>query len=79
MVAHLFVKVIQDQIYVSDCKNEVKIFDKDGNAMGSITTSECPFPEDIAEHDGNLYVGSNGKSIGIYQCNPRGKFIGYAN
>ena len=41
-------------------KKEVKIFDMDCNAMGSITTSECPYPEDIAERDGSLYVGSAG-------------------
>ena len=43
--------------------------------MGSITSSEYPNPKDIAEHDGNLYVGSSGKrSIDVYR-NPGGKYI----
>ena len=77
----LFVKVIQGQLYVSDYDdNEVKIFDMDCNAMGSITTSDCPKPQDVAEHDGNLYVGSDDKkSIGVYHCNPGGKYIRFVN
>ena len=73
----IFVKIIQGRIYVANYgENEIKIFDMDCNAVGSITTSECPKPQDIAEHNGNLYVGSDGKrSIGVYQCNPRGKYI----
>ena len=76
-----FIKVIHNQIYVSDYdENEIKIFDMDSNAVGFITTSECLCPVDIAEHDGNLYVGSDGKnSIGVYQCNPGGEYIRYVN
>ena len=76
-----FIKVIQNQIYVSDYdENEIKIFDMDCNAVGSITTIECPCPVDIAEHDGNLYVGSGGKkSIGVYECNPGGEYIRHVN
>ena len=51
-----FVNTIQGHVYVSDF--EIKIFDVDCNAIGSIATSEYPGPRDIAEHDGNLYVGS---------------------
>ena len=77
----LFVKTIQGQIYASDYDNdEVKIFDVDCNAVGSIATSEYPGPIDIAEHDGNLYVGSSWKkSIDVYQCNPGGKYIRHVN
>ena len=76
-----FVKVIQGQLYVSEYnRNEIKIFDMDCNAVGSITTSECPKPLDIAERDGNLYVGSDDKkSIGVYRCNPGGKYIRFVN
>ena len=76
-----FVKTIQGLLYVSDYdNNEVKIFDMDCNAVGSIATSEYPWPKDIAEHDGNLYVGSDGKkSIDVYQCNPGGKYIRHVN
>ena len=76
-----FVKVIQDQLYVPDSnKNEVQIFDMDCNTVGSITTNECPEPKDIAEHDGNLYVMSDGKkSIGVYQCTPGGKYTRRVN
>ena len=77
----MFVNAIQGQVYVSDYKgNEVKIFDMDCNAVGSIATNECPNPKDIAEHDGNLYVGSNlKKSVDVYQCNPGGKYIRHVN
>ena len=75
------VKVIQDQVYVPDfSNNEIKIFDMDCNTVGSITTSDCPKPKDVAGHDGNLYVGSDGKrSIDVYQCNPGGKYIRHVN
>ena len=77
----LFVKVIQGQIYVSDFnRNEIMIFDMDCNAVGSITTSECPCPKDMAEYNGYLYVGSYDKrSIGVYRCNPGGKYIRHVN
>ena len=76
-----FVKTIQGLLYVSDYKNnEVKIFDMDCSAVGSIASSEYPQPIDIAEHDGNLYVGSSGKrSIDVYQCHPGGKYIRHVN
>ena len=73
----LFVKVIQNQVYVSDFDDDkVKIFDLDCNAVGSIATNECPKPEGLAECVGNLFVASNSRnSIGIYQCNPAGAYI----
>ena len=73
----LFVKIIQNQVYVSDHDDKkVKIFDLDCNAVGSIATNECPNPEGIAERDGNLYVASYScNSIGIYQCNPDSAYI----
>ena len=76
----LFVATINNQLYVSDYdNNEVKIFDMDCNAVGSIT-SNSPQPMDIAEHNGNLYVGSDGKrSIDVYQCAPGGKYIRHVN
>ena len=75
-----FVKTIQGQIYVSDFdNNEIKIFDMDCNAVGSIATREYPRAKDIAERDGNLYVGSAMKSIDVYQCNPGGKYIRHVN
>ena len=76
-----FVATINNQPYVSDnSNNEVKIFDMDCNAVGSINTSDYPRPKDIAEHNGNLYVGSDGKrSIDVYQCAPGGKYIRHVN
>ena len=73
-----FVKIIQDQVYVSDCnKNQVEIFDMDCEAIGhiSICTSESPGPKDIAEHEGKLYVATNQHKICVYECNPNGEFI----
>ena len=76
-----FIAIIKDQLYVSDYNNnEVKIFDMDYNAVGSINTSDYPQPKDIAEHNGHLYLGSNGKrSIDVYQCAPGGKYIRQVN
>ena len=75
-----FINTIQGHVYVSDYGNdEIKIFDVDCNAIGSIATSEYPGPVDIAEHDGNLYVGSVMDSIDVYQCNPGGKYIRHVN
>ena len=73
----LFVKIVQNQVYVSDYDdNKVKIFDLDCNAVGSIATDKCPKPEGVAECDGNLYVASYSRnSIGIYQCIPDGVHI----
>ena len=75
-----FIATINNQLYVSDYNNnEVKIFDMDCNAVGSIT-SDYPRPKDIAEHNGHLYVGSDGKrSIDVYQCAPGGKYIRHVN
>ena len=74
-----FVATINDQLYVPDYdNNEVKIFDMDCNDVGSINTSDYPQPMDIAEHNGNLYMGSNG-SIDVYQCAPGGKYIRHVN
>ena len=77
----LFIATINDQLYVSDYdKYEVKIFDMDCNAVGSINTSESPWTLGIAEHNGNLYVGSDGKkSVDVYQCAPGGKYIRHVN
>ena len=76
-----FSATINDQLYVSDYNNnEVKIFDMDCNAVGSINTSDYPQPKDIAEHNGHLYVGSDEKrSIDVYQCAPGGKHIRHVN
>ena len=76
----LFVAIINDQLYVSDYdNNKVKIFDMDCNDVGSIT-SNSPQPMDIAERNGNLYVGSDGKgSIDVYQCAPGGKYLRHVN
>ena len=77
----LFVATSNNQLYVSDISNnEVKIFDMDCNDVGSINTSDCPKPKDIAEHNGHLYVGSEGKrSIDVYQCASGGKYIRHVN
>ena len=62
-----FIAIIKDQLYVSDYNNnEVKIFDMDYNAVGSINTSDYPQPKDIAEHNGNLYVVSNEREVLMY-------------
>jgi hypothetical protein len=48
--------------------------DKDCNDVGSINTSDFPNTKDITEHNGELYVGSDGKkSIDVYQCKPGNK------
>ena len=62
-----FVKVVKNQIFLSNrANNEVKTFDIDCNAIGTIPTKECPGPFDIVEsHDGLYVVGKNSK-IGLY-------------
>ena len=43
------VKIIGNQLYVADYSSElVKIFDTDCNVVGTIQTTECPHPYDIA-------------------------------
>jgi sugar lactone lactonase YvrE len=71
-----FVKIIQGQVYVSDChNNEIKIFDTDCNALGSIATRARSEPKDIAELDGNVFVGSNNNSIDVYYPTPGGAHV----
>ena len=76
-----FVATINNQLYVSDYdNNKVKVFDMDCNDVGAIHISDYPRPIDIAEHNGHLYVGSEGKrSIDVYQCAPSGKYIRHVN
>ena len=77
----LSITTINNQLYVSVYdNNEVKIFNMECNIMGSINTSDAPQPIHIAEHNGHLYVGSDGKrSIDVYQCAPGGKYIRHVN
>ena len=53
-------KIIQNQLYVADCSDLVKIFDTDCNVVGTIQTKECPRPYDIALGEDGLYVAGNG-------------------
>jgi tripartite motif-containing protein 2/3/tripartite motif-containing protein 71 len=82
-VRNFFVKVIKGQIYAAKGgtnEHELMIMDKDCNTVGSISTSGFPTTKDIAEHDGKLYVGSDGKqSIDVYQCQPGGKYLHHVN
>ena len=74
-----FIKIIKNQLYVSDYQNYlVKIFDTDCNVVGAIPTNECPCTYDIAEGDDGLYVVGNNK-IGVYSCAPDGDFIRHLN
>ena len=71
----LSIKIIQNQLYVVDnCL--VKIFDMDCNVIGTIQTTECPNPADIAEGPDGLYVAGK-KSICVYSLN--GAFIRQLN
>ena len=77
----LFVKIIQDKVYVSDeLLNKVSIFDLDCNIEGYIDTGDFPQPKGIAEYDNKLYVGSDRKrSVDVYQCHPGGKHTRHVN
>ena len=73
------VKIIQNQLYVADCSDLVKIFDTDCNVVGTIQTKECPRPYDIALGEDGLYVAGNGGKIAVYRCAPNGEFIRHLN
>ena len=67
-----FIKIIKNQLYVSDCDNNlVKVFDTDCKVVG---TNQCHGPKDIAEGDDGLYVVS-GDKISVYSYAPNGEFI----
>ena len=73
------VKIIQNQLYVVDYANcFVKIFDMDCNVIGTIQTTECPKPGDVAEGPDGLYVACR-KKISMYNCTPNGSFIRHLN
>ena len=73
------VKIIQNQLYVADCSDLVKIFDTDCNVVGTIQTKECPGPYDIAVGEDGLYVVGSGGKIAVYRCAPNGEFIRHLN
>ena len=73
-----FLKIIKNQLYVSEYDKLVRIFDTDCNVVGTIPTNECPRTYDIAEGDDGLYVVGNNK-IGVYSCAPNGDFICHLN
>ena len=75
----LSVKVIQNQLYVADRSNLVKIFDTDCNVVGTIETKECPDPFDMAIGEDGLYVVGGGGKIAVYRCTPNGEFIRHLN
>ena len=60
------VKIIQNQLYVVDNDSHlVKIFDTDCNVVRTISTQECPNPQDIAQGPDGLYVAGK-KMISVY-------------
>ena len=73
------VKIIENQLYVADYSNLVKIFDTDCNVVGTIQTKECPNPYDIAVGEDGLYVVGSGGKIAVYRCAPNGEFIRHLN
>ena len=68
------VKVIENQLYLADRSNLVKIFDTDCNFVGTIQTKDCHEPYDIAVGEDGLYVVGDGK-IAVYRCASNGEFI----
>ena len=72
-------KIIQNQLYVADRRDVVKIFDTDCNVVGTIQTKECPGPYDIAVGEDGLYVVESGGKIAVYRCAPNGEFIRHLN
>ena len=73
------VKIIQNQLYVADYSDLVKIFDTDCNVVATIQTKECPKPLDIALGEDGLYVVGSGGKIAVYRCAPNGEFIRHLN
>ena len=60
------VKIIQNQLYVVNSDSHlVKIFDMDCNVVRTISTQECPNPQDIAQGPNGLYVAGE-KKISVY-------------
>ena len=71
------VKIIQNQLYVVDSDSHlVKIFDMDCNVVRTISTQECPNPQDIAQGPNGLYVAGE-KKISVYSHD--GVFIHHLN
>ena len=71
------VKIIQNQLYVVDRDSRlVKIFDMDCNVVRTISTQECPNPQDIAQGPNGLYVAGK-KKISVYSHD--GVFIHHLN
>ena len=71
------VKIIQNQLYVVDRDSHlVKIFDMDCNVVRTISTQECPNPQDIAQGPDGLYVTGE-KKISVYSHD--GVFIHHFN
>ena len=74
-----FIKIIQNQLFVVDGVNSlVKIYDMDCNSVGTIQTTECPRPWDIALGPDGLYMASD-KKISVYACAPNGNLIRHLN
>ena len=63
-----FSEIIQNQLYVADHSDLVKIFDTDCNVVGTIQTKECPYPYDIAVGEDGLYVVSRYVPCGSCRC-----------
>ena len=72
------VKIIQNQLYVADRSDLVKIFDTDCNIVGTIQTKECD-PYDIVVGEYGLYVVGGGGKIAVYRCASNGEFIRHLN
>ena len=75
--APYFVRVINSKVYVADKLGpKVIVMDLQCNVVGSIVSTDSHHIKDIIEHNGDLYVGSDGiRTIGIYQCKPNGKLL----
>ena len=66
----LLVKIINDQqLYVVDCAQQLaKIFDTQCNAVGTINTSECPKPFDVAQNEEGFFVAGDAKGLCVWVC-----------
>ena len=73
------VKVIQNQLYMTDHSGLVKIFDTNYKIVGTIQTKECPEPYDIAVGEDGLYVVGGCGKIAVYRCARNGEFIRHLN
>ena len=73
----IFVKVINSQVFVSDKQDHrIVVMNMECETLGFIASTNCHSTKDIAEHNGDLFVGSDGsKNVFVFQCKPEGALL----